>query len=396
MTAEQTLFLQILADYVQGRPSKFDPSVDEQQFYQLIKAQNVQGIFYVQCRDILPPDSWLRKKLYGGFSSDVFHAVNREKALDKVSRLFDDAGIPFVLFKGLCVARYYLEPRLRTMGDIDLVIRTEDRQAADAVMKGLNCGIHVDNHAVWTYYLDVVTFEIHDHIMYDPLANQFDYRAYFDQIWAYTQEENGRLALKPEFHFLYILTHTAKHIINRGYGIRGFLDLVFFLRGEPDMDWKWLEAQLRELQLLDFAKTCFALCKRWFGVEMPLDPDPVSEDFFASATGKMFRDGLWGHNNEENDLGDPARTARRSSAPYWVVAFKLVLKWIFPPYSVMQLLPWCKFVDGRPWLLPVAWLYNYWYCLLHKRSRVRQLLTQPFTKTKEIHKREAMIDSWGL
>lgn len=73
MTLEQTLFMRILADHIHGRTSEFDPSsIDEKQFYELIRAQSLLGIFYVQCRDTLPADSWLRKKLYAGFTDDVF------------------------------------------------------------------------------------------------------------------------------------------------------------------------------------------------------------------------------------------------------------------------------------------------------------------------------------
>lgn len=154
--------------------------------------------------------------------------------MEELSAAFREAEIDFVPFKGTCISEYYPDPALRTMGDMDLAIHTEDRQRSDKVMKRLGYVSMVDNHAVWTY------------------------------------QKDDRFCLKPEFHFLYLLAHTAKHIINKGYGIRGFLDLVFFVRGEPDMDWDWIEEQLRELRLLDFAKTCFALCQRWFDVELPL------------------------------------------------------------------------------------------------------------------------------
>lgn len=397
MTAEQTLFLRILADHVHGKMSELDvSSIDEKQFYELIRAQSLLGIFYVQCRGVLPADSWLRKELYAGFEDDVFFAVNRRAALEELSVVFKDAGIDFVPFKGIRVSEYYPVPVLRTMGDVDLVIRTANRQRSDELMKSLGYVSMVDNHAVWTYQKDVVMYEIHDHMMYDPLANDFDYRAYFDRVWDYTMQRNGQICLKPEFHFLYLLAHTAKHIINKGYGIRGFLDLVFFVRGEPDMDWIWIAEELQKLRLLNFAKTCFALCQRWFGVELPLASGELSEEFFRTVTAKIFRDGLWGHDNQENEVGAAARTVRRTEESYWLTACRMTLKKLFPPYRDMQLIPWYGFVDGRPWLLPAAWIYRFWYCLRHKRRHSGELLARPFVKTGEIHAREKMIDSWGL
>ena len=41
----------------------------------------------------------------------------------------------------------------------------------------------IDNHAVWTYWIDQFVFEVHDHMFYEQLTNDFDYKGYFDHIW---------------------------------------------------------------------------------------------------------------------------------------------------------------------------------------------------------------------
>lgn len=53
----------------------------------------------------------------------------------------------------------------------------------------------------------------------------------------------------PEFHFLYMLTHIAKHIHGSGAGLRMYLDLAAFIRHHgTGLDWPWIEAQLRASQ----------------------------------------------------------------------------------------------------------------------------------------------------
>lgn len=397
MTTEQQFFFQVLSDHIHGRKTAIpSETLDENNLWNLISRQNLIGIFFVQCRDLMNKEGILWNNLHQGFCKEVFRSVNRTRDFAALSVALDNAGISFLTMKGICIQKYYPVPVLRTMGDVDLLIHPKDREKADFMMNNLAYRRFVDNHAVWTYLQDVVTYEIHDHMMYDPLANDFDYRSYFDQAWNYTVTEEGHLVIKPEFHLLFIIAHTAKHIINKGYGIRGFLDLVFFVQGEPNMDWSWLKDQLRELQLLDFTKTCFALCERWFEVEMPLPYSKVDEEFFRDTTAKIFRDGLWGHDNQENEVGAPARTVRRAKMPYWFTACRITLGKLFPSYRNMQLVPWYSFVNHRPWMLPVAWIYRFWYCLRYKRRYSGDLLMQPFVKTKEIHVREAMIDSWGL
>lgn len=397
MTAEQQFFFQVLSDHIHGKETLFpDEPLDENKLWNLISGQNLIGIFFVQCRDFLNQEESLWNNLYQGFCEEVFRSVNDTTDFTALSAALDKAGISFLSMKGICIQKYYPVPSLRTMGDIDLLIHQEDREKTHSLMSNLayQCVIHVPE--VWTYLRDVVAYEIHDHMMYNPLANDFDYCSYFDQVWEYTVTEEGHSVIKPEFHFLFLITHAAKHIINKGYGIRGFLDLVFFIQGEPNMDWFWLECQLRELRLLDFTKTCFALCERWFGVEMPLSSGQVNEEFFRDTTAKIFRDGLWGHDNQENEFSSLARTVHCAKEPYWFAVCRITMRKLFPSYRNMQQIPWYSFVKGRPWLLPAAWIYRFCYCLRYKCRHSSDLFMQPFIKTKEIHVREVMIDSWGL
>lgn len=71
---------------------------------------------------------------------------------------------------------------------------------------------------------------------------------------------------------------------------------------------------------------------------------------------------------------------------------KVTLYKLFPPYGDMQLIPWYSFVDGRPWLLPVAWIYRLFYCLRHKSGHSMALLEEPYTCRREgIKERQAML-----
>ena len=102
---------------------------------------------------------------------------------------------------------------------------TEDADKMLRIMQELGFQRLVDNHAVWTYYAKDIIFELHDHMFYEHLTNEVDYPAYFDRAWDYVGQE-----LWESFHFLYLITHLAKHTINKGMGFRAYLDLIFFCR----------------------------------------------------------------------------------------------------------------------------------------------------------------------
>lgn len=403
MTAEQQFFIRLLADHIRQRPTC--PEKDDLDWKKILhytQEQALPGLVYVQTRGFFKdnPDAApdVAEKLRSGFYSDIYLYANRNAELKEIAR--QCAGIPLVLIKGSVVQDYYPVPALRSMGDVDVVIHPEDRKKTDAVMLGEGYGKMVDNHAVWTYEKDHIVFEIHDHMFYEYLANDVDYREYFDQVWNHVHLLEGAdniFVPEENFHFLYLITHLAKHITNKGMGFRAFLDFAFIVqKAGKRMDWQWIQAELEKLKLLQFTKTCVAFCQRWFDVQMPVETAGLDERFYAEVTAKMFNDGIFGLENEQNVAAHSAKEIRRSKEPYWLSAVKLTVHRLFPPYKDMQLVPWYRFVDGRPWLLPAAWVYRWFYTATHKFKESRDMLTEPYKKRTVIEKRQKMISNWGL
>lgn len=388
MRAEESTFLALLREFAGGGKAEIPDELDWGGLYEIAQSQSLVGLCYVLLRDRgIPADDLDR--FHQGFLGEVYQAVNRAACMRAFSERTAEQGIEILPFKGWAVKDCWPVPELRSMGDLDVLIHTEDREATDAIMKELGYSRFIDNHAVWTYTERSVMFEIHDHMFYEYLANDFDYRAYFDRAWEYGQN--------PGFQLCYLLTHMAKHITNSGLGFRFFLDLVFFCRANAErIRWDEVKKELDVLRLKEFAATCFALCRAWFGCDIPFAEQELDPGFYAFVTEKMFRDGVFGLENEQNEAAHTAKEMKRSKGPYWLTALKLTLKKLFPPYEDMQLIPWYSFVDGRPWLLPAAWVYRWVYCLLHKRKHGEKLLAEPFTKRDTVEKREQLIRGWGL
>ena len=399
MTPEQTCFLQLLRPYVHGRPStlpSFD--VDWIKVARYAQEQSLCGIIYVQCRGFLTEDSAALDLLHHGFYSAVYAAVNGEAALNQAADALERAGIPYLPFKGEVLRRYYPQPELRTMGDKDILIHQEHRKSVDQIMLLLGYEKFVDNHAVWTYLKPNLMFEIHDVMFYEYLRNTVDYREYFQHIWesAVPENDKGRYNPDPNYHFVYLMCHTAKHIINKGIGFRAFLDILFMAQKEKDLQWGWITGELERLKLLGFTETCFAFCKRWFDVDLPLPAGELDDNFFAEITAKTFRDGTFGLHNMQNEAAHSAKEIHRAKQAYWKTALVLTWNKLFPSYEDMQLIPWYRFVDGRPWLLPLAWVYRWFYVLTHKFKYGKKLLVEPFAKRDLIEKRNQLINTWKL
>jgi len=128
---------------------------------------------------------------------------------------------------------------------------------------------------------------------------------------------------------------------------------------------------------------------------MPLAGEEQDEEFYRTVTEKTFKDGIFGLDNRENRRASAAKEIKRSGS-YYPGAFKRVVHKLFPPYDDMQLVPWYSFLDGRSWLLPAAWVYRWFYCLIKKGRHSWALLAEPFTKKREVSDRESYLEKWGL
>ena len=401
---EQRFLLMCLSDLCRGRKTeKPDHPLNYEVLYQYAQTQSLAGIVYEQCRHWLPqatdPTDFRKSTI-----DSICLSVNRIALFEEVVREFERQDIPFACMKGSCMRDMYPVPELRTMGDIDLVIPSEKREVSDRIMTDiLGYAKYVDNHSVWTYSLGIYEYEIHDHMFYEELANHVDYIGYFDHIWDHVHPgvvfgiRSGSLFIPDaEYHFLYLITHLAKHIINKGSGFRSFLDLVMIIQKNPEMDWEWIKSELQNLELLSFTETCMALCEEWFHVVLPLAHKPLDTAFLEEITQKIFRDGTFGLKNDENEGISSAKEIKRYNENYHRSAVRVMWKRLFPSYHDMRLIPWYSFVDARPWLLPAAWVYRWIYSLVHHARHAFRRLLEPLLLKKKIEKRESYIKDWGL
>ena len=371
--------------------------------FDLAGRHSVAGIVYYQCNETMPEA--LRKKYLNRYLGEAVASIRREALVKELAGRFEEVSLSAVFMKGAVYRDYYPLPPLRSMGDIDIVIRKADKDAVDRILRdGMGFDRFIENHSVWTYWKDNLYLEVHNRMFYEELANKVDYCSYFDEIWAHVREAQVFAASSPaicvpeeNFHFLYLMAHTAKHVLNNGSGFRAYLDMIFMTQALADvLDWAYLQAELEKLGLLTFTKTCFSCCEKWFGVNMPLRLETLDEGLLERITEKTFRDGAFGLENVENKPAAAARDIRRSDSPYFFAAVKRGIKKLFPPYRDLQLVPWYSFIDGKPWLLPFVWVYRFFYCGIRKLRHSVKLLAEPFTKKKEVVERQALMREWGL
>ena len=393
--------LQYVKEYIHGVPSVYEEGTDWDEVFHCAAGQSLEGIVFHQCKHILPQEQ--KRKHIKEYLSNTTISFEREKTIANLLGHIESEGIQIMFMKGSVLRDYYPLPALRSMGDIDIIVQQNDKEKLDRILRQeMGFQRFIDNHAVWTYWKGRIYLEIHNQMFYEVLANDFDYTEYFDHIFEHKRHGNvfglssEHMYIPDEnYHFLYLMAHTAKHIINNGAGFRAYIDMVMMAQ-KCSLDWEWLKEELRRMELLNFTETCFALCERWFNVRMPLGHKELEEEFFNRITEKTFNDGIFGLNNEENEGAHSAKEIKRDNKGYWFTAIRLTLKILFPSYEDFILGPNYSFFIGKPWLLPVGWVYRWIYCITHQLIYSIRRVTEPFAKRNKIEKREKYIKDWGL
>ena len=388
---EKKFFLQILADYLNERTTAVPDNLNWHVLVKIGQDQQLDGIVYHQCKNSiaqadLPMETKMKWKQV--YVYNFFWNLKRRALLNQIDAEFQKESIPYLIFKGTEVAKFYPVPAQRTMNDSDFLVRAEDKQrACNALVKlGFNMNPNLSNE--WTGIKEELEIELHHRLIYDLNIELPSIRNWGDEVWIHAIKQGNQVQHKLDitYHMVYTLLHLRKHLLIEGVGFRQFMD-VAVLASQPDINWLQAESWLDELSLKKFSQVCFAFCKRWFDVQIPISKFELGEEFYSFFTQKMLSGGVFGLKNKEtteNIVFNEKRFAKSSS-------LYGILRHAFLPYQVMRVLPYCGFLDGRPWLLPVAWCWRFMYRI----GKLVPLLKGAYGN-ETIKKKEDELSNWGL
>ena len=393
MEIEYTYLLHLLGSYLREDAPGPAEVVDWEKLMELARIHGVAGIVaYMGRKYPICPDP----RYSGAFRSLCMSTIalySRRHALAlELDRQLDDMGIDHILMKGFVLREDYPVPELRTFTDIDLVIRPEDRQKSHQLMLSLGFTLKDDWEPVYSYHRGEEYYEIHTRIMEVDVSEKADYRGYFDKAWDHARPVSGHsYRFTPEFHFLYMLTHIAKHVHGSGAGIRLYLDAGAFLRHHGNaLDWQWIRQELQALKLYDFARVVLSAVRQWFGIEAPFPFEPVPEETLRNFTEFTLEAGVFGHHNRDGALAKMKHQKEDTSGS----RAALLLRQLFPRAKTIQAR--YTYLQSKPWLLPAAWVHRLVKTGADTRKHLdtaRQIIT---ADTEEVDRLRRLTKDIGL
>ncbi|MBP3198778.1 MAG: nucleotidyltransferase family protein [Butyrivibrio sp.] len=383
MKSEQESIIRAMSDHLTGRSTLTPVDLNWEELFMLTEQHQVSGIVYAQCKNPLFQHSY-----YGAIAS----YLKRKEALMLLEKALSDNDVNFFLVKGPVVAEYYPVPALRTMGDVDVVVYAEDRERVRDIL--LELGFTTDGTMgafEWHFYFGNLLFELHDRLVYDEMTSDELHKAFFNDCWKYVKDG----AIEPSFHFLYLLLHLRKHFINKGVGLRQFMDVAVMER--EDLNWPWIVKKLRELELWAFSEKVLALNEVWFSVAPPFGTEPVNQSFIAEATELILRNGVFGFDNEENKHNIAVNIVKSEGSSF-ISRSRLALHAVFLPYLEMILMPQYSYLKNRKILLPLAWVHRAIRAVYLRKAdkTMKTIMQQAFVSNDVVEKRSKVLEKWGL
>lgn len=193
----------------------------------------------------------------------------------QVHQMMQKLGIPYCILKGAASARYYQEPLLRQMGDVDFLVRRQDLERVGELLesKGFSCLKMKEYHHHIDYQKGNICLEVH----FDPPGIPKGEMEPIVRSYLQDLLEKSRVADELPFpvmvpsdfhHGLVMLLHLSSHLMGAGIGIRHLCDWALFLNSIEEKEFlKLFQEPLQNMGLWVFAQTISLTSVLAFGLE---------------------------------------------------------------------------------------------------------------------------------
>ena len=359
---EQKAFLTLLIAFVNERDAALPDGLNWEDLYHLAAAQSLLGVLYDMARKLPPsiqPYASVMQKLEWDYRYTVIRAIQQDYAVSEAEKALDKAKIEYIPYKGYIVRRDYPVPELRTMGDMDMLVREEDQPRIQNVLTGMGYMFKGDFDDVWVYKQQNICFEIHNKLRYlrDEHSNLVELAGVWENVENIENNEYKKV-FTDEFQLVLLIAHMVKHFFIAGCGIRLALDVVLFFKKHPDMDWDKVIRWLRANQLEQAFYFMAGYSEQVFGIVVDLpDKKEYSDEQYEKLSCEFLKSNTFGaydsklmknyrayqrnHKTKTN-----VKTAKKITRKQFIITF------LFMPADKMKLSR--PYLNKYPWLLPFA------------------------------------------
>lgn len=360
MNNEYRYLIELTKAYLDNKTIALKSEIDYADLVKLASKHNLLGVIYcvinnAENKKIINVD--LMNDMQNKFFDFVYISHMQSQTAELAKDALSQAGIRHIPFKGIELRNYFPIPESRVMGDIDILIDEKNRNKAKTAMKAAGFTVKNENGPVWDYVKDTMLIEMHTNLLNETIDKKQIIDYFSDAV---NKAEFDGLCGKFDdtFHFEYLVAHIAHHFRFYGAGIKLVLDLAVMLKyGSVDLN--KAVSDLEAAGLGRFSKEILSICHKWYNQGRKFTDDTETTENFIVSFGAF---GIHGRNKSAVVIRKDMEKGKSTSP------LLIKLRLIFPPYSKLRMLPYIKFINGRPYLTPLAWIYRIFYNLKNKKD----------------------------
>lgn len=293
-------------------------------------------------------------------------------------KVYDDMlkkNIKPIVVKGIVCRNLYPNPDSRISGDEDILIREEDFKLCDEVLINNNI-VNFENKSfndsdVVTYFRNDIklAIEVHKTLFNEDeeehvhLFNEF-YKNCFEEYIQLNINGQTVYTFHHTMNLLYLISHTAKHFLHGGVGIRQVCDIIKFIEVyHNEINWTDLWYKLKSVKYDYFTFALLSIGELYLGLNNNLVKYPSYYNKEEIDCRYLLEDildaGIFGDSTIERKQSalitlDAVNNSNKSNSKFRFVSA------LFPSASKLQ--GRYSYLKDKPFLLPIAWcdrIYNY-------------------------------------
>ncbi len=346
---EENIILEILSAFIHNREPYLNCEVKELNIYYTFYFQNILPVlaFMDKKWDIIK-DEKIKRKLTDCYYQTVAENFKKVAMFEFVSQKLSENSIPHMPVKGWYLRTLYPVPELRTFGDIDILIRKQDREKADKIFIQNGYQVKENWEPTYSYYNNTVKCEVHTNLMDSDLGKGKQVISFFSDALERAETDTGeRLSPQKDTHLIYLFCHLAKHLYKGGAGIRMYMDIALFIKANSDaLNFEKIYEASKELHLEQFFETVILACCEWFQIELPFEINDIKSNSTEILKEYTFSADLFGKTRDKSVISIRNNESNSKAG--------VLRETLFP--STQKIEERYKFIKGRKYLLPVAWV----------------------------------------
>ncbi len=277
--------------------------------------------------------------------------TEREYEIKQILKAFEEAEIDYAPLKGLVVRDFYPSTEMRTLGDVDILIRESDIEKASDILTGLGFIFDMESsHELKWRKGQTLILELHKKFIGNGIPKFYQHYENVDTFLS-KRDDSHKLEMSFCDLMVFLTVHIAKHYINGGIGLRHFIDLYVLDILNLNEKESLITEELSKLGLDEFYRSIKRMLTCWF-------ENAEYDEISILMTKKIITSGTFG-NSDSRFIATTAKKSR--NAIFWSN--------VFLPYKEMA--KKYPLLNKHPFLLPIFWIIRIINILLWQRSKVK-------------------------